>query len=270
MKCIFMLLQPRVNTNGCVSGLTVTLKNCITVTEKHLDHRMNLFIQNVHVVTGNNSTVQRTSRIPRYCAQIITDPPACSTVGTKHSGQQASLGILHTQTWPYMENMDDSCDHTTYFQSPDIHVLWSLHHLCNLSVLFSVIGGLAIIALLWMLDLWSSWTVFVGTAFFTSRWISSSAVTYAALVLCFLDTILFNVQWSLSLSFGFWPLFLQANDVFPWFVYAIITLETAALHTPNKVAILVTDAPAECTPTVCPLWKPDKPPILQYFHTDCY
>jgi hypothetical protein len=60
-----------------------------------------------------------------------------------------------------------------------------------------------------MLDLCSSCcTVFVGRAFLTSRWIMSSVVTYAALVLCFLDTILFNVWWSLSLSFGFWPLFL--------------------------------------------------------------
>jgi hypothetical protein len=79
------------------------------------------------------------------------------------------LGILQTQTWPYMQNnmKDDSSDHITYFQSPDIQVLWSSHHLFSLSVLFSVIGGLAMAALPWMLDLWSScWTVFVGTAFF--------------------------------------------------------------------------------------------------------
>jgi hypothetical protein len=36
-------------------------------------------------------------------------------------------------------------------------------------------------------------------------------------------------------------------------VYASITLETAALDTPNKVAILVTDAPAKSAPTTCPL-----------------
>ena len=28
--------------------------------KKHLDHRMHLFTQNVHVVTGSNLTVQRT------------------------------------------------------------------------------------------------------------------------------------------------------------------------------------------------------------------
>jgi hypothetical protein len=78
---------------------------------------MHLFIQNVHVVTGSNSTIQKTSGIPRYCAQIITEMPACFIVGTKHSGQQASLGILQTQTRPDMRNntKDDSSDHITYF-----------------------------------------------------------------------------------------------------------------------------------------------------------
>jgi len=41
-------------------------------------------------------------------------------------------------------------------------------------------------------------------------------------------------------------------------VYAIITLETAALDTPNKVAVLVTDAPPKGAPTMC------------YFHMNCY
>jgi len=36
-------------------------------------------------------------------------------------------------------------------------------------------------------------------------------------------------------------------------VYAIITFETAALDTPNKVAVLVTYAPAKSAPTMCPL-----------------
>jgi len=34
-------------------------------------------------------------------------------------------------------------------------------------------------------------------------------------------------------------------------VYFVITLETAALVTPNKVAILVTDAAAKHAPTIC-------------------
>jgi hypothetical protein len=76
---------------------------------------------------------------------------------------------------------------------------------------------------------------------------------FAAVGLQFLDTILLNVRRSLSLSFGFQTLFLLADDVFPGFVYAIITLETDALDTPDKVTVLVTDAPAKCTQTICPL-----------------
>jgi hypothetical protein len=49
------------------------------------------------------------------------------------------------------------------------------------------------------------------------------------------------------------PLFFLPHDVVPYFVNAVITLETAALDTPNKVDVLVTDAPAKCVPTVCPL-----------------
>jgi hypothetical protein len=41
----------------------------------------------------------------------------------------------------------------------------------------------------------------------------------------------------LSLRFGFRPVFLSADDVLPWFVYAIITLRTAALDTANEVGV---------------------------------
>jgi len=103
----------------------------------------------------------------------------------------------------------------------------------------------------------------------SSWWFLSSAVNFAAVVM-FLDTILFNVWWYLSLSFDFQPLFLLAADVFPCFVYSVITLETAALDTPNKVANLITGTPAKCAPTICPPLKSHKSPILQYFHTNCY
>jgi hypothetical protein len=53
----------------------------------------------------------------------------------------------------------------------------------------------------------------------------------------FLDTIVFNVRRFLSRNFDFRPRYLLTDDVFPWFVYVIITLETAALDTPNKVAV---------------------------------
>ena len=105
-----------------------------------------------------------------------------------------------------------------------------------------------------MLDLWSSRrTVFVETG--SSRWIFSSTVTSAAVLLWFLDTVLFKGWGFLSLRFGFQSLFLLADDVFPWFVYAIITLETTAMDTSNKVAVPVTDAPGKHTPTICSLWK---------------
>ena len=61
-----------------------------------------------------------------------------------------------------------------------------------------------------------------------------------------------------------------AEDVLPQIVYVIITLETATPDTPNKVVVLATDTPAKSTPTIDPLWKSEKPPILQYIHTNCY
>ena len=86
-----------------------------------------------------------------------------------------------------------------------------------------------------------------------------------------LDTVLCNIRRSPSLRFGFLPLFLLAGDVFQWCVYAVITLGTVTLETPNKLAALVTDVPAKRPPTICPLWNSDsKSPILQYFHTNCY
>ena len=77
-----------------------------------------------------------------------------------------------------------------------------------------------------------------------------------------LDTIPFNVQRSLALSLGFRSLFLLAD--------AITTVDIAALDKHNRVAVLVTDAPAKRTPTICPLRKSDKCPILQCFRTICY
>jgi hypothetical protein len=97
----------------------------------------------------------------------------------------------------------------------------------------------------------------------------SSTVTYIAVVLWFLETILLSVRRSLSVIFYFCQLFLFADVVFPWFVYADITLETVALDTPNNVAIFVIDAPAKRGPTICPLSKLGKSPIVQLFHTDC-
>jgi hypothetical protein len=78
----------------------------------------------------------------------------------------------------------------------------------------------------------------------------------------FFETILLNVRRSVSVSVDFRFLLLFAGVVFPWFVYADITVETVALGTPNNVAAFVTNAPAKRTPTVCPPLKSDKSPIL--------
>jgi hypothetical protein len=83
-----------------------------------------------------------------------------------------------------------------------------------------------------------------------SCWIFSSAVTYAAVVVWFFKTILLHVRQSLSVNVDFHSLLLFA-DVFPWFVYADITLETVTLDTPN-VALSVTDAAAIQPPMICP------------------
>jgi hypothetical protein len=61
------------------------------------------------------------------------------------------------------------------FHLPDVQVLWSWHHRLRIWALLSVIKGLAIAGLPWMLDLWSSRrTVFAETG--SSTWIFSSAV----------------------------------------------------------------------------------------------
>ena len=104
-------------------------------------------------------------------------------------------------------------------------VLWSSNHLFCLLALSSVIRVLAIAAVPWMLDLWSSRrAVCVETR--SSRWVLSSTVTFTAVVLWFLDTIPFEVRRSPSLSLGCRPLFLSADDVYSWYVYAVTTLDT--------------------------------------------
>jgi hypothetical protein len=164
---------------------------------------------------------------------------------------------------------DGSSDHIMHFQLSDMQVLWSWHHHLHSWTLLSEIRRLAVAALPWMLDLWNScWTVFVETRF--SRWIFSSAVTYAAVVVWLFETTLLNVLRSLSVIVDFRPLFLFTNVVFPWFIYADITLETVALDTHNNVSVVITDASTKHTLTICPLSKSDKSPIFQFFHADCH
>jgi hypothetical protein len=187
------------------------LKNCV-IGKKHLVYRMRLVTKNVHVVTGSYSTIQsncRTNRLPRYCCPshhryaslfyswnqsfwIIgflghspnTNTAWCSKQreGRLILSRLAILRIYNYQTSRFYDH------HTTFFR------LFA----------FSVIRGLAIAALLWMLDLRNSRrTIFVETG--SSRRILSSAVTFAAAVLWFLDTALLHAgdPFQLVLVFGY-------------------------------------------------------------------
>jgi hypothetical protein len=73
------------------------------------------------------------------------------------------------------------------FQLSDIQFLWSWHRRLHIWALLSVNRGLAIAALSWMLDLWSSRRIgFVKTG--SSRWIFSSAAVH----LCCSSTVIFK------------------------------------------------------------------------------
>ena len=101
----------------------------------------------------------------------------------------------------------------------------------------------------------------------SSRWIMSSAVTFAAVVLWFSNTILFIV---LSRSFGFQPLFLLADDVFPWFLCAIITLETVALIHLIKWLFWLQMLQLNAHQQSVLFENLTSFPFLQHFHMNCY
>jgi hypothetical protein len=114
LKCIFMVLKP--TQHFFVHGRTVVLKTasllgndtwtigCTWLPE--MSKYSPAVIRPLRVVTGP-AEYQDTS------AQIITDPPPCFTVGTRHSRLEASLGV-----WPGVGiNMkDDATEHILYFQ----------------------------------------------------------------------------------------------------------------------------------------------------------
>jgi hypothetical protein len=105
-----------------------------------------------------------------------------------------------------------------------------------------------------MLGLWSfRYTVFVEKVLL--KWALSSAITYAAIILCCLATILFNIHRPLSVNFEFHSLFLLADDGLSCFVYTVITLDAAAHVSLNSSAVFVTDAFANGAPTICSLSK---------------
>jgi hypothetical protein len=103
-----------------------------------------------------------------------------------------------------------------------------------------------------MLDWWCSrGTVFVKTG--SLRWILVLLQFNCAAVVRFFEIIFLNIRRSLSPNVDFGQLFLFADVVFPWFVYADVTVEILALNTPNNVAYFITDAPSKSPPTTSPL-----------------
>ena len=82
------------------------------------------------------------------------------------------------------------------------------------------------------------WFVNFSSDYFYGNRVFMINIEFCCHLICSCSMV-FNVRQSLSLCFGFRPLFLLAADVSPWFVYAVITLETAALETPKKWPILL-------------------------------
>jgi hypothetical protein len=158
--------------------------------------------------------------------------------------------MTHLTTW------------ATCFQLSCVQVLWLWHYCLRIQTLLSVIRSLAIAALWQMLDLSSRQPVFVGRVF-------KMNIQFCCHLCCSSSVISQNNPsqcMTISFHVDFRPLFLFANVVFLRFVYANIILETVTLDTPNKVAVFVMDAPAKCTPTICPLQKLEKSRIFWFFH----
>jgi hypothetical protein len=140
------------------------------------------------------------------------------------------------------------------FQFSDVQVLRSWHHRLRIWTLISVTRRLAIAALPWMFGIVKLTSR--GNSVFKMNIQFCCPVTCAAVFLWpFFETVLPNVRRSLSVQADFHPLFVFGDLVFPWSVYADITLETVALDSPNSLAVFVTDAPAKCAPTICPFSK---------------
>jgi hypothetical protein len=160
---------------------------------------------------------------------------------------------------------DDSNDHITYAFTGFTVMTPSFTHL---SITFSN-------------RRFSSCSPTVDVGFLTSDSFCGNRVfkmnTYLVLLSCYLcysgvifreKEILLNVRRSLSVNVDLCPLFLFADVVFPWFVYADITSETVPLNTPNNVAVFITDDPTKRAPIICGLLKWDKSPIFRFFHMD--
>lgn len=86
------------------------------------------------------------------------------------------------------------------------------------------------------------------------------AVTFAAVVVCCLDTIFLSVRWSLSFTFSFHPLFFFADDVLP---SPVIILKTVVFSkTPDKTD----DTYTKCLDFVCDKILSNALQLILMFH----
>ncbi len=88
----------------------------------------------------------------------------------------------------------------------------------------------------------------------------NSTVIWTAVVLCFLDIFwiyVFSTQTSLSDSFLLRPHLILLDVVHPSWWYADITLDTVALDTSQKLAVLVKNSPATRAPRISPFLNSD-------------
>jgi hypothetical protein len=207
-----------------------------------------MITQPVHILPCNNSAMKcynKTSRILYHdiAAQTITEPPPCFTVGTRHAFW--IVGFLGCSP-----NVNSSWCREQH----EGRLIWSYHTrisscLIVWSPVFMVVRpSFKHLSNTFKIgDLATSPTADVEFVKLTSDGFCGNRVFRMNIQFCchlccssfvIFETILLNARRTLSVSVDFRPLFLFADIAFPWFVYADITLETIALDTPNKVAVL--------------------------------
>ena len=151
LKCNFMVLKPRLNTSDSLCGQTVILKTvpllgndiwtirCTWLPE--MSKYLSAVIQPFRVIIGP-AKYQVSSHIRLHVSQF--EP------GIQDYRLPWAFGLmLGTRRTTHLNTL------LTYLQSSDVQVLSSSHHLFCLLVLFSVIGGLAIAHVQWVLNLWA-------------------------------------------------------------------------------------------------------------------
>jgi hypothetical protein len=196
LKFAIMLFKPWLNSSNCVDGGIIVLETAL------------LF--------GNNTWIMRYTWLPNlstyslavirpwrvimgpteYCYTVLLPKPSqnpprvsLSLLGIpdcrlRRMFSKRKLALMKARAW--------MTTHLTIararFPLSYVHVSWSWRHRLRIWALLLVIRGLAVAALQWMLDLWSSRrTIFAKTGY--SRWIFSSAVTSTAVVVWSFETM---------------------------------------------------------------------------------